>query len=106
MNANELNKTKFEQHILDSLIKEKKQISEEEFNNILKETEIFNIDSFKDIFKRVGYDDMSANVLKNMMSQEFKKGGDNAASKFIEKVLGVKIYPISRGKYTFREPTK
>lgn len=71
------------------------------FEEYIEEGEIYSINQLQDMFKRMGFDEKGSAELKTLMSREFKKSGDEGVVDFFEEVTGHKLYPISKGKYSF-----
>jgi len=76
-------------------------------NKLLKESLLleygstFGLSEIDRLFKIQGYDQKGADVMKKLVIRNFKNGGDEAVLKFLKKTLGVEVFNVSKGKYSF-----
>ena len=74
---------------------------QEEMMGMLKEAEFFTINDIPEYLKRMGFDQQSADILKKQAVRAFQKNGDKGVTDWIESVMGEKVYPVSKGRYSF-----
>lgn len=62
---------------------------------------LFYLNNVDELFKAQGYDDTGASIMKKLAIRHFKSGGDDAVIEFLVKTLGVEVFCVSKGKYSF-----
>jgi len=62
---------------------------------------IISLSEVDKLFKIMGFDDKGASIMKKLTIRNFKNGGDDAVVDFLKKTLGVNVYNVSKGKYSF-----
>lgn len=75
-------------------------IVQEELTNMLNETaELLGLPELAEYMSRVGYD---VNIMKDLLDQEYKTGGDEAVRKAFLDATGINLTILGRGKYAFK----
>lgn len=71
--------------------------------NILLElnTSLFYLYEVDDLYQTLGHNDASAKIMKRIVLRIFKNAGDQAVIDFLKKSLGVEVFNVSKGKYSF-----
>jgi hypothetical protein len=78
----------------------KKQTINEEFK-----ASFFGLNDIPEVFKRMGFDETSAKILKKLAIRAFKYGGDESLIDFFRETTGQSISNISKGRYSFEPVT-
>lgn len=71
------------------------------FEEIINESEIYTFRDLQEMFKRMGFGEKGSAALNLLMTDEYRKNGDEGVIDFFEKVTGHKLYNFSKGKYSF-----
>jgi len=61
----------------------------------------FGLQNVDQLYKISGFDEGAAKIMKKIAIRTFKNGGDEAVIDFLKKTLGVEVFNVSRGKYSF-----
>lgn len=71
--------------------------------DFLNETRIYNIKELSKFFGNMGFDDDGVEIFNQILSQEYKRLGDQGVMKYFKSATGQNIYAISHGKYVFEK---
>lgn len=85
-------------------IRQKMKISgmvQEEMVGMLQEAEFFTINDIPEMLMRMGFEQKSADILKKHAIRAFQNKGDEGIKEWVKSVMGLEVYPISKGKYSF-----
>lgn len=76
-------------------------IINEEINIFISESNnsVYTISDISRLFKELNYPDSTINVIMKLIQKQFRYGGDNNVIDFVKNLIGVNLYPVSKGKY-------
>jgi len=74
---------------------------QEEMTNMIKEADIFNVNDIEDILAKMGIDEKSIDILKEIGKRTFEEKGNSGFAKWVESITGQEVYPITKGRFSF-----
>jgi len=93
---------------LQDISKEEIERLGKEFKKELKENKIydynvtvFGLEYVPELFIKQGYDEKSARIMKKLAIRAFNNKGDEGVIDFLKNSLGVEVFNVRRGKYSF-----
>jgi len=82
--------------IYETMIIKYKDFINEGFNH-----RMFGLQDVDQLYKINGFDDETSKVMKRLVIRRFKNGGDQEVIDFLRTSLGVEIFNVSKGRYSF-----
>lgn len=78
-----------------------KKIISEEIQALQEQQQVYNIQGLAKLLERMDFDQDGQNAMIKILSNAYKKGGDQGVIDMYKRFTAVDIFAISNGRYVF-----